>query len=398
MTLADRISSLCFRWVHQSNLVYNTCWEDPRLDRQALNVKPTDTIAMITSAGCNALDYALLGPRRIVCVDVNPRQNALLELKIAGIHKLDFDTFFALFGRGRHPDAEAIYHDALRRQLPPRSRQYWDRKIAFFSGAEPRPSFYFHGTSGTLAWGINKYIDRVAKVRPAIENLLNARSLDEQRALYAPLHDRFWKGFLRWAMGRDLTLSLLGVPRPQRHQIDRSYPGGVSKFIEDRIEAVFTKIPLADNYFWRVYLTGEYSASCCPEYLKRDNFERLKAGQVDSIRTVNGSMLHFLEKYGGRINRYVLLDHMDWLSTFHRPVLQRQWEALLERAAPEARILWRSGGLTVDFIDPLEVSVNRKPRRVGELLTYRRDLADALHAQDRVHTYGSFHIADINAA
>ena len=51
MTLADRLASLCFRWVHQSNLVYNTCWEDPRLDRQALNVGPGDTIAMITSAG-----------------------------------------------------------------------------------------------------------------------------------------------------------------------------------------------------------------------------------------------------------------------------------------------------------------------------------------------------------
>ena len=67
---------VAFCAVHNHNLVYNTCWEDPRLDRQALQLGPDDTLAMITSAGCNALDYALDGPRRIYCIDVNPRQNA----------------------------------------------------------------------------------------------------------------------------------------------------------------------------------------------------------------------------------------------------------------------------------------------------------------------------------
>ena len=34
---------------------------------------------------------------------------------------------------------------------------------------------------------------------------------------------------------------------------------------------------------------------------------------------------------------------------------------------------------------------------VGELLTYHRRLAAELHEKDRVHTYGSFHIADLAA-
>jgi len=32
---------------------------------------------VITSAGCNVLDYALLAPKRIHAVDANPRQTAL---------------------------------------------------------------------------------------------------------------------------------------------------------------------------------------------------------------------------------------------------------------------------------------------------------------------------------
>ena len=41
--------------------------------------------------------------------------------------------------------------------------------------------------------------------------------------------------------------------------------------------------------------------------------------------------------------------------------------------------------------------VNGKPVRVGELLTYDRTLAEELHSRCRVHTYGSFHIADLAA-
>jgi hypothetical protein len=32
------------------------------------------------------------------------------------------------------------------------------------------------------------------------------------------------------------------------------------------------------------------------------------------------------------------------------------------------------------------------------LLTYHRDLAQSLHARDRVQTYGSFHVATISTA
>src|SRR5262249_44831794 len=105
MKIADWFNKTWFNMVHHHNLVYNTCWEDPRLDRQALKLAPDAPVRAIPSAGCNALDYALQAPRHIHAVDMNPRQNALLELKIAGIRRLDFETFFGLFGRGRHPDA-----------------------------------------------------------------------------------------------------------------------------------------------------------------------------------------------------------------------------------------------------------------------------------------------------
>ena len=103
MKLSDWFSSTCFNMVHQKNLVYNTCWEDPRLDHVALQLSPDDNVLVITSAGCNALDYVLKAPKHVYAVDMNPRQNALLQLKQAAIRQLDYNTFFSMFGKGRLP-------------------------------------------------------------------------------------------------------------------------------------------------------------------------------------------------------------------------------------------------------------------------------------------------------
>src|SRR5262245_38770309 len=87
---ADRVHGRLFEACLSRSLVYNTCWEDPAVDHRALRLTSADRMLVITSAGCNVLDYALAGPAAIHAVDANPRQNALLELKLAAIRRLDF--------------------------------------------------------------------------------------------------------------------------------------------------------------------------------------------------------------------------------------------------------------------------------------------------------------------
>jgi S-adenosylmethionine-diacylglycerol 3-amino-3-carboxypropyl transferase len=395
MSIVDSLSRCCFGYVHGSNLVYNTCWEDPKLDRQALQLTENDRLLTITSAGCNALDYLLAGAGRVECVDLNPRQNALLELKVAGIRKLEYDEFFSMFGLGRWGAVAAAYRNALREELSPPSRQYWDRHIEFFSGQCRRRSFYFRGTTGYFAWLMNAYIDCVLRLRSSVEAILAAVELSEQREIYENLRPRVWRGFLRWVLRRDTTLATLGVPRPQRQQLERDYQDGIAQFIEDCIDSVFTKIPLADNYFWRVYLTGRYSPDCCPEYLKEPNFQRLRNGLVDRVGIHTSSICEFLERRPQPFTRFVLLDHMDWLGHHDCDLLARQWAALLRCAAPGARVLWRSSGMHSDHIDHLAVRWHGRQRELGELLRHHRQWAERLHCQDRVHTYGSFYIADV---
>jgi S-adenosylmethionine-diacylglycerol 3-amino-3-carboxypropyl transferase len=396
MSLMNWFSGKWFSAVHGNNLVYNTCWEDPKLDRVALKLGPDDEVMVITSAGCNALDYALDAPRHIYAVDMNPRQNALLELKMAGIRRLPYETFYQLFGNGHHDQFADLYRGELRDALSPWSQAYWDRHLSFFGG---RRSFYFRGSSGSVAHFCNYYIDRVAKIRGDIEQLLAAQSVEEQREIYdRSLRKAFWSGFMKKVVGSDATLSLLGVPRAQRQQVETHFNGGISEFIEHCVETVFARLPIHDNYFWRVYLTGRYDPECCPEYLKRDNFEALKSGLVDRVSVHTNSIEAFLVQNDVRISRFILLDHMDWLSTYKYALLESEWQAIVNRATPNARVLYRSGGMKVEYVDPVRVQIDGKERRLGSLLQYDHDLANELHKKDRVHTYGSFYIADMALA
>ena len=394
MAIMDWLSGRVFNMVHGNNLVYNTCWEDPRLDRVALQLGAEDEVVVITSAGCNTLDYALTGPRWVHAVDMNPRQNALLELKIAGIRHLEFEDFFAMFGQGRLLSARSVYESRLRGALSEWSRRYWDRWIKFFDN--PRRTFYYRGTSGAFARFIKVYSDRIIKVRPQIDALLAASSLEEQREIYHKyLRDKFWTKLIRFAMKRDATLSMVGVPKAQRRQIETQYEGGIIQFLQDCLDSVFGELPLSDNYFWRVYMTGRYTPECCPEYLKPDSFALLRDGLVDRIQIHTDSVQGFLDKHQGRVTRFVLLDHMDWLSDRFFPLLEAEWQAIVNRAAPGARLIWRSGGLATDYLNQVQVRVDGQIRELPELLTYQETLARELHAKDRVHTYGSFYIADL---
>ena len=390
--LRDKLDQKLFDAITSRSLVYNTCWEDPAVDRHALALGADDTVLVITSAGCNALDYALQAPQRIHAVDANPRQTALLELKIAGIRKLAFDDYFAIFGEGYHARFEHLYRVNLRPQLSPFAQAWWDRHTHWFTNA--RGSFYFHGLSGLVARGARAYIATRPRLRVALADLLRARDVAEQQAIYDErVAPELWNKAVSWTISRQFVMSLLGVPYPQRRLIEAQHVGGVSGFIRDAVQYVFRQLPLGDNYFWHVYMTGRYRRDCCPEYLKEGNFARLKGGLVDHIEAHTTTVTQFLTTHDAPISRFVLLDHMDWMSSYHRAALVEEWEAIRASAAPGARILLRSAHARPAYLD--EIRIGPQCVRLRDAFHFMDEIADSLQPRDRVHTYAGFVIADV---
>ncbi len=398
LSLADRVDQRVFDTIYSRALVYNTCWEDPAVDRQALALGADDSVLVITSAGCNALDYALAGPRRVHAVDANPRQNALLELKLAGIRRLEYADFFAVFGRGAHPYFRELYRDALRQDLTPFARSYWDARGHWFAHRDARGSFYYYALSGIVARVFRQFMAVKPRLRDGIEALLDARTMDRQREIYESVLARsLWTPYVRWTLSRQLTMSMLGVPHPQRKEVERQHAGGIGGFVREAIEYVVYQLPIWTNYFWTLYLRGRYSADNCPEYLRRENFAALKHGGADRIRLHTGTVTEFLHRTQERISKFVLLDHMDWMSSYHPRALIEEWNAILDRATPGARIILRSAHADPAYLHTVQVGDGPRRQRLTDAVRFHPDLARELSRHDRVHTYAGFHIADVPA-
>lgn len=299
-----------------------------------------------------------------------------------------------MFGRGKLKQFDEIYNNKLRSHLSLASQTYWDKYGTQFFGSDR--SFYFRGTTGNFARAINYYIDQILKIRPSIDAILNAETSEERQEIYhREVEPIFWKDYLYRFLNSDFVRWMLGVPAQQRQQMERYLEGSIATFIRQRCEQVFTQLPIQDNYFWRVFLKGEYSPNCCPEYLKEENFHPLKSGLVDRIRVKTNTITNFLENCQDRISRFVLLDHMDWLSQYNHEELQKEWQTIMDRASEKTRILFRSGAFQVEYLDAVPVFYQGKERLLQDLLRYDTELADQLHPRDRVQTYGSFYIADL---
>jgi len=389
-----------FDAVYARSLVYNACWEDPAIDRIALDLSAKDTVLVITSGGCNVLDYALAGAGRVEAVDANPRQTALLELKLAGIRHLEYDDFFALFGEGSHPRFRELYRDSLRADLSPFAQRWWDVRGSWFSGNGWRRGLYFHGLSGLVARLMRTMLATRPRLRRGVDQLLAATTLPEQQAIYdREVAPRLWGPALAWLSSRRTTMSLLGVPWTQARAVEASHSDGIAGFIRSSIEHVLRSLPIWTNYFWTVYLRGAYTRTCCPEYLRPMNFQALKHGLVDRIHPHTGYLTDFMRSTQQPISRFVLLDHMDWMGTWQPHALADEWQALFDCATPGARVIFRSAAPEPTFLDTIAVRPHAGVPAVAlpDLLRFNRGLADDLHRLDRVHTYASFHIADLAA-
>ncbi|MCB1776948.1 MAG: BtaA family protein, partial [Candidatus Competibacteraceae bacterium] len=365
-------------------LIYNMCWEDPRIDRQLLDLNQDSQVVVLTSAGCNALDYLLDAPAAIHAVDVNPRQNALLQLKLALIGYGDFGDLEQMFRRGSHPRFRELY-ESVRSRLPAYAAAFWDRKIAYFDTTNRKKSFYYHGTCGAVAWLVSRQLLKSGrKLRDYLFDLLDARTLEEQRELYRKIEPALWGRFSTWLLRQPTALALLGVPRPQIRLIQQQYPGGVIGYISDKLRHVLTEVLIQDNYFWRAYLTGSYTERCCPNYLREENFAHLRA-HLDRIHTYDTTVSGFLNDHPGEYSHFVLLDHQDWLAWHQPQALEEEWRLILANSRPGSRILLRSAGDDIDFL----------PDWTRQALRFFPALTEPLHSQDRVGTYGSLHFAEV---
>src|SRR5208282_62176 len=363
--------------VYFRGLVFNQSWEDPRLDRQALRIRPdADTVLSITSGGCSCLNLLCLRPRRLICLDANPAQTYLLQLKLAGITHLDHADFFALFGTSGNPGAVMIYRRALQERLPADARRYWDRNTRLLARG-----VLTQGKLGLFLKWFRRYL-RWQVGEQGLRQLLEAGSLDEQcHIYYDEIHPRLWRGPLPKMFTFRPVLACAGM-HPNQYELIRDR-GGLERYARDRVEYLLTQVPIRDNYFVAQAAFGDYlDASQVPPYLLERNFATLKemAGRVVTVTARLGDHLRTLSD--ATIDRFNLMDIFDWMD---RDTFRATVGEVIRVGSHNARFIYRS------TVGSLPVSDEYR-----DLVVSEDDLARELFAQDRSGTYSSFYVYQMN--
>ncbi|MDQ5822883.1 MAG: BtaA family protein [Chloroflexota bacterium] len=365
--------------IYFRGIVFNQSWEDPTMDKAALLIaRDQDTVLTITSGGCNSLSLLCLGPKKLICIDGNPAQTYLMDLKLAGIRQLDYDDFFGFFGGQAPRRSRHIYFSALRGALPSRARRFWDKNIKMFERG-----IYSQGKLGLFLRILRIYL-RSSIGERSLREFFEIKTLEEQREYYyKQLAPKIWRQPLRKLLNSRLMIYLAGMHPNQFGLIDQQL--GIERFVRERIEHLLTKVPARTNYFLAQAALGRYlDRENVPPYLQEANFTELKRN-VHRVSNVNGWLGGYLRgRPEGSIDKFSLLDIFDWMSAEDFTATVRE---VIRTGKDGGRLIYRSTGLSL----PL-------PEDVAQSLTGEPDLARELLQGDRSGMYSSFYVHRISHA
>lgn len=373
--------------------VYNQIWEDPRVDLQALKLDAHSRILTISSGGCNALNYLLESPEKVTAVDLNRHHIYLLNLKIAALKFLpSYEDFFAFFGFGKSEQTIENYQKFIAPNLDKDTKKFWEsssligklthgKRINFFK----KGGLYEHSRNGYFLRFFHKFA-RFVGSRP--EEILKAKSPEEQEKLYEKYIAPFFDSFLIKAIGKmPVTMFGLGIPPQQYEELkkDLGEGGNLIDVYKERTKRLAVEYPIYENYFaWQAFARkyDTENRQAVPDYLKEKNYDKLKQN-AEKIETKIGSITDQIKQNAvGTFNRFVFLDAQDWMNS---NTMTDLWQAIADRSESGARIIFRTAGAK----SPIETNL---PKDLREKFIYEEDFSKELFKQDRASIYGGFHL------
>ncbi|SCV73196.1 BQ2448_7121 [Microbotryum intermedium] len=373
--------------------IYGFTWEDPAVDMEHLRLTKDDSLLCITSAGDNALHYAIavqLGqqPKRIHAVDMNPCQGHLLELKLASICALDYEDHWKLFGEGMHPQFRELLDTKLSPFLTSHAYQFWRKNDRAFAS-----SFYLRGYSG-WALRLAKVALKIGGLSKEVDAFVSATTQAQQKKIW---EDKFRpvllsKFITRVFLSNSAFLwNALGVPTNQARVFLSETT--TEQFAIDTLDPVAHNTHIGSGAY-------HYQIPLSPEYLTRAGFEALKknnGARLDCFRLHTDSIINVMKRLGSNsLTVAIIMDLQDWfrnsLGDSDEKVksdpcdLTLTIRALRNALAPGGRVFWRSAGLKPWYID----LYRREGFRVECI--HQREIGSKIPI-DRVNMYASFYVA-----
>jgi S-adenosylmethionine-diacylglycerol 3-amino-3-carboxypropyl transferase len=355
-------------------LLYSQCWEDVEVARAALRITPGATVLTIGAAGDNTLALLQDDPGRVLAVDVNPSQTALVQLKIAAIRHLDDAVQVGRFlGAAFATDRTASY-ERLRPALLPEVRQHWDAHQPMIEdGVIHAGRFERH-----LA-GFRRAVLPMVPGRRAVRKMLRSTCLEEQRRVYREDWDSWrWRLLFRLSFSR-WVLERLGRDPAFFAQCEIESVG--SHYLA-RARHALVDLPIWCNPYLTYMLSGRLgTGQRSPDYL-RPNVQALARARLGRVEVHTASLDDVLRDLPSRsVDAFYLSDVFE-LST------PADYESTLAEIArtgrPGARICYWNN-----------LVPRCRPASLADRILRHPDEANTLHARDRAFLYSALVVESV---
>ncbi|MEW6709605.1 MAG: DUF3419 family protein [Candidatus Riflebacteria bacterium] len=357
-------------------VVYSNVWEDPELNRVSLQVRPGQNVLSITSGGCNSLCLLLEDPKKLISIDLNTAQLAMLELKRAAIIELEYEDFLEVLGTPfyRKPSTKPAQYridlyNKIKKHMPGYAVDFWDQnqqliKDGVMMCGKVEKFFAIYRTILKWLYGEKEIL-----------KLFEAKDLAEQQEIFRNFRKKKWNGLHRILLNRTI-LSLVKGAHSFAMVDFEDFAGNLNR----KRTLGMTRFFNPDNYFMCLLMLGaHYHEKGMSPYLLRENFPKLKKN-IGALEIYKGTIGDVLKKEGpGTYDRLNLSNIFEWMTN---EVFNSIIRECIELSRPGARMAWR-----YTFARPRELDAENLSR-----LEYEPELSDRLFKQDRAFIYESFHV------
>jgi S-adenosylmethionine-diacylglycerol 3-amino-3-carboxypropyl transferase len=357
-------------------VVYSNVWEDPELNRVSLKVKPGENVLSITSGGCNSLCLLLEDPGKLISIDLNPAQLAMLELKRAAIMELEYDDFIEVLGvpfykkpSTKPAEYRIELYNKIKKHMPAYAVEFWDDNLQIIKDGvmmcgKVEKFFAFYRKILTWLYGEKEFL-----------KLFQAKDLAEQQEVYKNFRKKKWNALHRLLLNRTILSLVKGAHSFAMVEFE-DFAGNLN----GKRTLGMTRFFNPDNYFMTLMLLGgHYNETGMSPYLLRENYPKLQKN-IGVLEIYKGTIGDVLKKDGpGSYDKFNLSNIFEWMTN---EIFNGIIDEVLQLARPGARMAWR-----YTLASPRALDEENSSK-----LVYEPELSDELFKQDRAFIYESFHV------
>lgn len=350
---------------------YAQCWEDSDIVIEAMKIKSGETCVSIASAGDNSLALLIRNPHKVIALDLNPAQLALLELKVMAFKHLSYEEMLVVLGYKPGKNRLELF-TILSTFLSASALQYWNQHRDDIEYGVARSGKFEHYFDVFRRFSLP-----LTHSKRTVNKLLKPKCRSERESFFNQRWNTFrWRALFK-VFFSEFVMGTLGRDPSFFTYADGGLPGALMQWTR---KALVEQDPSQNPYLHWI-LKGEFGDSL-PTFIRRENFETIKRN-IDKLEWRQQSIEEFLSNANeASIDSLNLSDVFEYVSEENYRSIMK----LIARASkPGARVVYWN-------MMARRTSRSSNVQQVNELA----EVSEKLFAENKTFFYSRFIVEEID--